>query len=189
MPRRLRHSDLSRGCAVYLSEAESSGLALPAPLAIVLNLFCFSPRDASPITSFDDMPLSEPVLRGIYANGFESPSALQQRVIAPMVRGCDMIVISLGGTGKTASCAISILESVDFSLQATQALVLCPTREYAVNVGQLIRNLGQHCVPVGASQTSWCVDAVGPQVVVGTVGGAQNCSDSEAAAKRPTSCC
>jgi translation initiation factor 4A len=84
--------------------------------------------------NFDDMELREELLRGIYAYGFEKPSAIQQRAIVPCLRNRDVIAQAQSGTGKTATFAISILQQIDVSLKKTQALVLAPTRELAQQV-------------------------------------------------------
>ena len=90
--------------------------------------------------NFDDMKLREDLLRGIYAYGFEKPSAIQQRAIVPCITGRDVIAQAQSGTGKTATFAISILQQLDMELHETQALILAPTRELAqqVNFGNLI---------------------------------------------------
>ncbi|KAF7486798.1 Hypothetical predicted protein [Marmota monax] len=54
------------------------------------------------VDSFDDMNLSESLLRGIYTYGFEKPSAIQQRAILPCIKGYDVIAQAQSGTGKTA---------------------------------------------------------------------------------------
>ena len=60
--------------------------------------------------NFDDMNLREELLRGIYAYGFEKPSAIQQRAIKPIIKGRDVIAQAQSGTGKTATFSISILQ-------------------------------------------------------------------------------
>lgn len=80
------------------------------------------------------MNLREDLLRGIYAYGFEKPSAIQQRAIVPCIKGHDVIAQAQSGTGKTATFAISILEQLDIGLNETQALILAPTRELAQQV-------------------------------------------------------
>lgn len=85
-------------------------------------------------TSFDDMNLDEALLRGIYAYGFEKPSAIQQRAILPCIRGHDAIAQAQSGTGKTATFSISILQRIDVKSSETQALILAPTRELAQQV-------------------------------------------------------
>ena len=74
------------------------------------------------------------LLRGVYAYGFERPSAIQQRAIVPIVKGHDVIAQAQSGTGKTATFSISILQSIDINVRETQALVLSPTRELATQI-------------------------------------------------------
>ncbi|CAF92273.1 unnamed protein product, partial [Tetraodon nigroviridis] len=83
------------------------------------------------VDNFDDMNLKESLLRGVYAYGFEKPSAIQQRAILPCIKGHDVIAQAQSGTGKTATFVISILQRIDTSLKETQALILAPTRELA----------------------------------------------------------
>merc|ERR1712142_1074734 len=83
--------------------------------------------------NFDDMSLREDLLRGIYAYGFEKPSAIQQRAIAPCIEGRDVIAQAQSGTGKTATFSISILEKIDINARDCQALILAPTRELPTN--------------------------------------------------------
>ena len=78
--------------------------------------------------TFDDMDLKEDLLRGIYAYGFEKPSAIQQRGIVPVLQGRDTIAQAQSGTGKTATFSVAILQSVDMDVTGCQALVLAPTR-------------------------------------------------------------
>jgi superfamily II DNA/RNA helicase len=62
--------------------------------------------------SFDNMELKPELLRGIYAYGFERPSAIQERAIMPIITGRDVIAQAQSGTGKTATFTISILQRV-----------------------------------------------------------------------------
>merc|ERR1711970_1140948 len=94
--------------------------------------------------NFDDMALKELLLRGIYAYGFEKPSAIQQRAIIPCIKGYDVIAQAQSGTGKTATFAISILQQIDVELKGTQALVLAPTRELAQQIQKVILALGDY---------------------------------------------
>ena len=84
--------------------------------------------------NFDDMNLKEELLRGIYAYGFEKPSAIQQRAIVPCIKGLDVIAQAQSGTGKTATFSIAILEKIDTGLRECQALILAPTRELAQQI-------------------------------------------------------
>ena len=86
------------------------------------------------VDNFDEMKLKEKLLRGIYAYGFERPSAIQQRAILPCIMGHDVIAQAQSGTGKTATFAISLLQQIDIELNECQALVLAPTRELAQQI-------------------------------------------------------
>ncbi|XP_014231695.1 eukaryotic initiation factor 4A-I isoform X1 [Trichogramma pretiosum] len=94
------------------------------------------------VDNFDDMNLKEELLRGIYAYGFEKPSAIQQRAILPCVKGHDVIAQAQSGTGKTATFSISILQKIDTSIQECQALILAPTRELAQQIQKVVIALG-----------------------------------------------
>ncbi|XP_068684676.1 eukaryotic initiation factor 4A-I-like [Montipora capricornis] len=96
------------------------------------------------VDSFDNMNLKESLLRGIYAYGFEKPSAIQQRAIVPCCKGYDVIAQAQSGTGKTATFSIAILEKIDVSLFACQALVLAPTRELAQQIQKVVMALGDY---------------------------------------------
>ncbi|SJX66430.1 probable translation initiation factor eIF-4A [Sporisorium reilianum f. sp. reilianum] len=95
-------------------------------------------------TTFDAMGLKEDLLRGIYAYNFEKPSAIQQRAILPIIRGRDVIAQAQSGTGKTATFSISMLQSIDTTLRETQALVLSPTRELAIQIQSVVFALGDY---------------------------------------------
>ncbi|XP_022654571.1 eukaryotic initiation factor 4A-I-like isoform X2 [Varroa jacobsoni] len=96
------------------------------------------------VSSFDDMCLREELLRGIYAYGFERPSAIQQRAILPCVKGRDVIAQAQSGTGKTATFSISILQQIDVAEPQCQALILAPTRELAQQIQKVVIALGDY---------------------------------------------
>ncbi|KAG7227132.1 hypothetical protein INR49_013930 [Caranx melampygus] len=128
--------------------------------------------------NFDDMNLKETLLRGIYAYGFEKPSAIQQRAIIPCIKGYDVIAQAQSGTGKTATFAISILQQLDIEQKETQALVLAPTRELAQQIQKVILALGDymgatcHACIGGTNLRSEIqkLQAEAPHIVVGTPG-------------------
>eukprot|EP01102_Stenamoeba_stenopodia_P016011 TRINITY_DN553_c0_g1_i1.p1 TRINITY_DN553_c0_g1~~TRINITY_DN553_c0_g1_i1.p1 ORF type:complete len:435 (-),score=99.80 TRINITY_DN553_c0_g1_i1:236-1396(-) len=94
--------------------------------------------------TFDSMGLRNDLLRGIYAYGFEKPSAIQQRAIVPIIKGRDAICQAQAGTGKTATFSIGVLQSIDTSTLETQALVLSPTRELAIQTQKVLLALGDY---------------------------------------------
>lgn len=73
--------------------------------------------------TFDAMGLKENLLRGIYAYGFEKPSAIQQRGIVPVIKGIDVIQQAQSGTGKTATFCTGILNQIDYSTEAPECQV------------------------------------------------------------------
>jgi ATP-dependent RNA helicase len=75
---------------------------------------------------------------------FEKPSAIQQRAIKPIISGRDVIAQAQSGTGKTATFSISVLQSIDTSIRETQALILSPTRELAVQIQNVVLALGDY---------------------------------------------
>lgn len=75
------------------------------------------------------MHLKENLLRGIYAYGYESPSAVQSRAIVQICKGRDTIAQAQSGTGKTATFSISILQVIDTAVRETQGMPTL-TREH-----------------------------------------------------------
>ncbi|KAJ7923046.1 DEAD-domain-containing protein [Mycena leptocephala] len=129
------------------------------------------------VDSFDGMELKPELLRGIYAYGFERPSTIQQRAIVPVVKGHDVIAQAQSGTGKTATFSVSILQRLDPEVKGTQALILAPTRELALQIHKVVVALGDYM----SIQSLACVGGTnvredmaklkeGVQVVVGTPG-------------------
>ncbi|PYH90894.1 ATP-dependent RNA helicase eIF4A [Aspergillus ellipticus CBS 707.79] len=129
------------------------------------------------IDSFDAMDLKPELLRGVYAYGFERPSAIQQRAIMPIIKGHDVIAQAQSGTGKTATFSISALQKIDHNLKACQALIVAPTRELAQQIQKVVVAIGDfmniEChACIGGTNVRDDMTALrnGPQVVVGTPG-------------------
>ncbi|CAI5494784.1 unnamed protein product [Closterium sp. Naga37s-1] len=94
------------------------------------------------LSSFEQMGIREDLLRGIYAFGFEKPSAIQQRAIKPIIAGRDVIAQAQSGTGKTSMIGLAVCQVVDTSSRETQALILSPTRELAVQTEKTVLAVG-----------------------------------------------
>jgi translation initiation factor 4A len=130
------------------------------------------------IESFDAMDfLPEELLRGIYAYGFEKPSAIQQRAIKPVILGRDLIAQAQSGTGKTATFAIGTLAKLDPSKKECQALILAPTRELAQQIQKVVTALSDYmnikvhaCVGGTAVREDIRTLQAGVHIVVGTPG-------------------
>ncbi len=95
-------------------------------------------------TSFDDMGISDVILRGVYANGFEKPSAIQARAIVPVSKGYGVIAQAQSGTGKTGTFVIGALQRIDTKVDETQCLILAPTRELASQIKNVAIGIGKH---------------------------------------------
>ena len=93
------------------------------------------------VVNFDEMNLNQKLLRGIYAYGFEKPSAIQQRAIIPCISGRDVIAQAQSGTGKTATFSIAILQQINPDNRHCQALILAPTRELAQQVREAVLSM------------------------------------------------
>ena len=127
--------------------------------------------------NFDNMGLSPELLRGVFAYGFERPSAIQARAIVPVINGHDVIAQAQSGTGKTATFSIAILQRIDPSNKNVQALVLAPTRELAQQIQNVLVALGDYmnvnchaCIGGTNVREDMAKLSEGAQVVVGTPG-------------------
>ena len=128
--------------------------------------------------SFADLGLSTPLLETLAAIGYETPSPIQAQCIPVLLDGHDLLGQAQTGTGKTAAFALPILESIDVKRAEPQALVLCPTRELAIQVAEAFQSYahntpGFHVLPIYGGQ-SYTIQlkqlSRGAQVIVGTPG-------------------
>jgi len=128
--------------------------------------------------TFADLQIHPAVLQAVSDVGYESPSAIQAATIPALMAGSDVVGLAQTGTGKTAAFAIPILSKIDTSSKTTQALVLAPTRELALQVAEAFSRYGAHLpqvnvLPIYGGQ-SYGVQLGGlkrgAHVVVGTPG-------------------
>ena len=103
-----------------------------------------SDADSFRVQSWDELDISEHLLRGIYSKGFEQPSPIQQQAIKPILLGRDIIAQAQSGTGKTATFAIGTLQRVNVGQNVTQAVILSPTHELSHQIFSTVKDLGQH---------------------------------------------
>jgi ATP-dependent RNA helicase DeaD len=94
------------------------------------------------VTTFEELGLSEPVLAALREVGYETPSAIQEQAIPPLLTGRDVIGQAQTGTGKTAAFGLPMMMYVDPDTDGVQALVLTPTRELCIQVTQALRAYG-----------------------------------------------
>lgn len=131
---------------------------------------------------FSELGLPAPLLDTVEALGFERPSPIQALTIPPVLEGQDVVGISQTGSGKTAAFALPALAGLDLNLRAAQVLIVCPTRELAVQVCEETYRLGAnlpelHAVPVyGGAAMDRQIRALraGAQIIVGTPGRLQD---------------
>jgi ATP-dependent RNA helicase DeaD len=130
------------------------------------------------VPTFDELPLSEPLARAVKELGYVTPTDIQAQAL-PILLGapCDFIGQAATGTGKTAAFGLPLLSRVDAGLKTVQALILCPTRELALQVAGQIKLLGKHkdvktLAIYGGADYKVQFDGLkrGPQVIVGTPG-------------------
>ena len=127
---------------------------------------------------FEEMGLSEEIQNAVRYMGFEEASPIQAKAIPAMISGIDLIGQAQTGTGKTAAFGIPLLEKVDPKLKKLQAIVLCPTRELAIQVADEIRNLSRYMHGIKVLPIYGGQDIVkqirslksGTQIVIGTPG-------------------
>ena len=92
---------------------------------------------------FEKYNLDKDILKGLQYLNYKNPSNVQQKVIPQLINNKNIIVKSKTGSGKTASFAIPICESIDINNSNVQALVIVPTRELALQVSDEISNIGR----------------------------------------------
>ncbi|MCK6586643.1 MAG: DEAD/DEAH box helicase [Polyangiaceae bacterium] len=133
---------------------------------------------ARPAPTFDVLPLSAEIRETLAEIGYVHPTPVQIAVWEPATRGRDAMVQARTGTGKTAAFGLPIVDHiVKRSLGQAQALVLCPTRELAVQVAKEVDRLGRRkniriTAVYGGAPMQRQIDAIdgGAQVIVGTPG-------------------
>jgi ATP-dependent RNA helicase DeaD len=128
--------------------------------------------------TFAELGVAEPIVQALAEVGYESPTPIQAATIPALLAGRDVIGLAQTGTGKTAAFALPILSGLTVADRATQALVLTPTRELALQVAEAIGRYGHHLpglqvLPIYGGQ-GYPVQLAGlrrgAQVVVGTPG-------------------
>ena len=127
--------------------------------------------------NFEDLGLSEKVLKSIKTIGFTRPSKIQSQIIPLILNGYDVIGQSQTGTGKTLAFASSILSKVDVSGNTIKAIILTPTRELALQVSEEFESLNKSSkfdilAVFGGSSIELQIKALkrGVDIVVGTPG-------------------
>jgi ATP-dependent RNA helicase DeaD len=92
-------------------------------------------------TTFQDLGLSEAMLKALEKKGYGYPTTIQQEAIPPFMQWKDVIAKAPTGTGKTFAFGIPMIEHVDIEKEEVQGLILAPTRELAIQIGDELRGL------------------------------------------------
>lgn len=125
---------------------------------------------------FDSLIQNKQLLNGLKLSGYERPSPIQLKAIPLGRLGMDLIAQAKSGTGKTVVFGVITLEAINTSVKQPQAMIVAPTREIAVQIRDVVRNLGQSmqvkCEAFigGLSMEADCQNLIGCQVIVGTPG-------------------
>ena len=94
------------------------------------------------IENWDDLNITENLLKGIYRKGFEKPTPIQSMSIQPMIEGKDVIAQSQSGTGKTGSFVIGALSKIDTSSNDLQVLIVATTHELVKQIHEVVVSIG-----------------------------------------------
>ncbi len=130
------------------------------------------------MNDFSSMNLSHETEKALKSMGFETPTPIQSMTILPLIEGKDVIGQAQTGTGKTLAYSIPAVEKVVGNNKNPQVLILCPTRELAIQVSKVINNLLKYkkeansVVIYGGQRIDFQIRAIkrGAQIVVGTPG-------------------
>lgn len=129
--------------------------------------------------NWDDLKLSEDLCRGIYAYGFEKPTPIQGRAIEPIISKRDIIGQAQSGSGKTGTFAIGTLQLIDIKQKTTQALIIAPTQQLAMQIVKVFKSLSQYMEGlvvkslVGGTSVSDDANELRmniPHIIIGTAG-------------------
>ena len=135
------------------------------------------------MNKFEQLGLSESLLRAILDLGFENPTEVQEKAIPLLLeKDTDMVALAQTGTGKTAAFGFPLIQKIDANNRNTQALILSPTRELCLQITNEIKNYSKYekginvvAIYGGASITEQARDIKrGAQIIVATPGRMQD---------------
>ena len=135
------------------------------------------------MNKFEQLGLSESLLKAILDLGFENPSEVQEKAIPLLLeKDTDMVALAQTGTGKTAAFGFPVIQKIDANNKNTQALILSPTRELCLQITNELKNYSKYekginvvAVYGGASITEQARDIKrGAQIIVATPGRMQD---------------
>ncbi len=136
-------------------------------------------QEVNEINEWEDLNAKTPLLRGIYANGYEKPSPIQRKAILSLFEKKDIIAQAQSGTGKTACFSIGALQLIDIEKKAPQAIILSPTRELSIQTKKVIDSLGSLFpklttqLMIGGTSTDQTIQNIktnSPHIIIGCPG-------------------
>ncbi len=117
------------------------------------------------------------LLKGIFSHGFEKPSPVQKKAIVPIINGTECIVHAQSGVGKTGVFSIAMLQVIDESINATQGIIVAPTRDLAQQIDSVISSIGKYlkistAVCIGGTSINDNISSLEkkPHFIIGTPG-------------------
>lgn len=134
--------------------------------------------DANPVIKFADLPLPEAILKAVNDTGYDTPTPIQAATIPAVLDGKDVVGLAQTGTGKTAAFSLPLLSNIEIGNGITQALILAPTRELAMQVSEALQTYAKYLptmriLPIyGGASYKTQLDGLrkGSEIVVGTPG-------------------
>ncbi|KAG0091311.1 RNA helicase required for poly(A+) mRNA export [Podila epicladia] len=165
------------------SGTDSADTALGDDIDLMYDMVIEDMKPLTPLESvktFEELKLSEPLLKAVYSSKFAKPSRIQEYALPYLLRDPSehLIAQSQSGTGKTAAFALAVLSRLNYLDESTQALVLAPTRELARQIVMVFKELGQYtdakiceAIPEGGQQSAPMLKS---HIVVGTPGTISN---------------
>lgn len=132
--------------------------------------------------TFKELHIIEPILEALKQEGYQTPTPIQQQAIPAILKGNDLLACAQTGTGKTAAFALPIIQKIYQGLnpsrgKAVKALILTPTRELAVQIGESFDAYGantqlEHCVIFGGIAQKYQIERIksGVDIIIATPG-------------------
>ena len=166
-----RNEIISKPDTENLVDATTNGTDVP----VVDN---YTPKEFDKWEDLENI-ISEDLMRGIYAYGFDLPSLIQRKALLTIFDKKDIIAQAQSGTGKTGVFTIGVLQKVNTEINKTQAMILAPTRELAkqiydviTSIGSLIKNIRFHLLIGGTStdEDAHQLKTIMPHIIVGCPG-------------------
>jgi ATP-dependent RNA helicase DeaD len=163
---------------VLIETPAPAPVAVPAPAPAPVMVAKEAPAPRSDKKLFADLNLSPEILKAMTALGFEQPSPIQALAIPPALEGRDVVGQSQTGSGKTMAFAIPAVQALDPRDRGVKVLIMCPTRELAMQVCEEVAKLTAHkpglkALPIyGGATYDRQIRGLrdGAQIVVGTPG-------------------